>query len=99
MKPEQLYHLIDKQFISEKSSNIQAAHNQYVFKVATKATKPQVKLAIEKLFNVKVDGVRISNVKAKSRRFGQIQGKQKAWKKAYVSLADGFAIDSSTAQS
>lgn len=99
MKPEQLYYLIDKQFISEKSSNIQAAHNQYVFKVATKATKPQVKHAIEKLFNVKVNAVRISNVKAKSRRFGQIQGKQKAWKKAYVSLADGFAIDLSTAQS
>lgn len=99
MTLEQLYHLIDKQFVSEKSSNVQAEHNQYVFQVATKATKPQVKQAIEKLFNVKVQAVQILNVKTKARRFGQIQGTKKAWKKAYVSLATGHTIDLTTAQS
>ena len=97
MTPEQLYSLIDKQFVSEKSSNAQAKHNQYVFKVATRATKPQVKSAIEKLFNVKVDAVQVLNVKTKSRRFGQIQGTKKAWKKAYVSLSAGHVIDLTTA--
>lgn len=99
MTLEQLYNLIDKQFVSEKSSNVQAEHNQYVFQVATKATKPQVKQAIEKLFNVKVEAVQILNVKTKARRFGQIQGTKKGWKKAYVSLVSGQTIDLTTAQS
>ncbi len=98
MKLEQLYSLIDQQFVSEKSSIAQADHNQYVFKVATKATKPQVKQAIEKLFNVKVQAVQVLNVKAKTRRFGQIQGTKKAWKKAYISLAPGHTIELTTAQ-
>lgn len=99
MTLDQLYSLIDKQFVSEKSSSVQASHNQYVFKVISSATKPQLKCAIEKLFNVKVEAVQVLNVKTKSRRFGQRQGTKKAWKKAYVSLAAGHTIDLTTAQS
>lgn len=93
MNKEQLLSLIDAQYVSEKSTNLTGKHNQYVFKVNKKATKPQLRLAIEKLFNVKVEAVTIVNVKEKTRRFGQIQGKKKGWKKAYVSVAEGQSIE------
>lgn len=98
MKKEHLLTLINTHHISEKGSNLMAHHNQYVFKVNKNATKPQLKQAVEKLFNVKVNAVSIVNVKSKTRRFGQIQGKKKAWKKAYISVAEGQTIDLPVAQ-
>ena len=64
----------------------------------TDTTKPEVKAAVELLFNVKVDSVNILNVKGKVKRFGRFTGRRKDWKKAYVCLVPGQEIDFSTAQ-
>ena len=73
-------------------------YEQVVFKVATDATKPEVKAAVELLFNVKVDSVQILNVKGKVKRFGRFTGRRSDWKKAYVSLTPGQEIDFSAVQ-
>ncbi len=79
--------------ISEKSTRVAEKRNQAVFKVARDAQKPEIKQAIEKLFNVKVEGVQTLNVKGKTKRFGQSIGRRSDWKKAYVTLAEGQQID------
>ena len=79
--------------ISEKSSRASEKRNQAVFKVARDAQKPEIKQAVEKLFNVKVEGVQTLNVKGKTKRFGQSIGRRSDWKKAYVTLAEGQEID------
>ncbi|HVV67522.1 MAG TPA: 50S ribosomal protein L23 [Gammaproteobacteria bacterium] len=78
--------------VTEKSA-LANINRQYVFKVLNDATKPEIKQAVELLFNVKVNAVQVSRVKSKTRRFGKIQGQRKAWKKAYVKLAEGHKID------
>lgn len=78
--------------LTEKAALL-GPERQYVFKVANDASKPEIKRAVELLFKVKVDGVQVSNVKTKERRFGRILGRRKAWKKAYVKLAEGHKID------
>lgn len=93
MNQERLLTVVRAPHISEKSTNVGEAHRQIVFKVSRTATKPEIKSAVEQLFNVKVSMVTVSNVKAKTKRFGQTTGKRKAWKKAYVSLAEGHDID------
>lgn len=84
--------------VSEKSTLVADKNEQVVFKVVTDATKPEVKAAVELLFNVKVDSVNILNVKGKVKRFGRFTGRRKDWKKAYVCLVPGQEIDFSTAQ-
>ena len=79
--------------ISEKASVVAGANNQYVFKVATDATKAEVQAAVEKLFEVSVSGVQVLNVKGKSKRFGRMMGRRSDWKKAYVTLGEGQEID------
>ena len=64
-----------------------------VFKVSTTATKLEIKQAVEQLFEVKVEQVRVLNVKGKTKRFGQRFGKRSDWRKAYVKLAEGQDID------
>lgn len=78
--------------ITEKATMIGDKGNQYVFKVAPKSTKPQIKQAVEKMFEVQVDSVRVLNVKGKQKRFGTQIGRRKGWKKAYVRLKDGQSI-------
>lgn len=78
--------------ISEKST-VANENNQYVFKVVKDATKPEIKQAVEKLFNVKVAAVQVVNLKPKKVRFKRTEGTRKAWKKAYVRLAVGSEID------
>ncbi|MDE4951056.1 50S ribosomal protein L23, partial [Francisella tularensis] len=63
-----------------------------VFEVDRFENKQDVKNAVEKLFEVKVESVNILNVKGKARRFGRVEGRTKAWKKAYVTLAEGHDI-------
>ena len=65
----------------------------YVFKVAKKANKTQIKQAIEKIFNVKVENVNTVNVHPKKKRVGRYEGKTKAYKKAIVTLAEGSKLD------
>ncbi len=93
MKEERLINVILRPHLSEKASIGTEKRREYTFEVAKNATKPDVKNAVELFFKVLVQSVRILNVKTKPRRFGQIQGKTKAWKKAYVKLQDGQAID------
>src|SRR3546814_11961136 len=79
--------------VSEKTARLQEASNQYVFEVATTATKADVKAAVEQLFNVKVEAVNVLNVKGKVKSFRSREGRRNDWRKASVSLADGQTID------
>ena len=79
--------------VSEKTARLQEVSNQYVFEVATTATKADVKAAIEQLFDVKVEAVNVVNVKGKNKSFKFRSGKRGDWRKAYVKLAEGQSID------
>ena len=68
-------------------------NEQVVFRVASDATKPEIKAAVELLFKVQVDNVQVLNVKGKAKRFGKFMGRRKNWKKAYVSLKPGQEIN------
>ena len=86
------YDLIVAPVITEKAT-IASDSNQFVFKVRRDATKPQIKAAIEKLFDVKVTAVNTLVRKGKSKIFRGMRGKQQDVKKAVVTLADGHRID------
>jgi len=79
--------------VSEKSSVVSDAHNQVCFKVRRDSTKKEIAQAVELMFEVKVEGVTVANVRGKTKRFGQTRGKRADWKKAYVTLAEGNDID------
>ena len=79
--------------VSEKATNVAEKHNQVLFKVMRDATKPEIKAAVELMFEVKVDAVQVVNVMGKAKRFGGRPGKRSDWKKAYVRLAQGQTID------
>ena len=79
--------------LSEKSAIAAENGNQVVFKVRTDASKAEIRQAVELLFDVKVDGVSVVNVKGKTKRFGRTMGRRSDWKKAYVKLAEGSEID------
>jgi large subunit ribosomal protein L23 len=93
MNQERLMKVLLAPIVSEKSTRLADAHRQFAFKVQTTASKPDVRKAVELMFDVKVDNVQISNVRGKSKRFGQSLGKRSDWKKAYVTLAEGHDID------
>lgn len=84
--------------VSEKSTRLADEYRQFVFKVLKQANKPEIKAAVEYLFNVKVDKVRICNTPGKKKRFGQIEGQRKGYKKAIVSLKEGYDIDFTSAE-
>ena len=93
MNQERLLQILLAPHVSEKTNRIAEKHNQVVFKVLRDATKPEIKSAVELLFNVKVKGVTVLNVKGKRKRFGAINGRRSDWRKAYVSLETGHEID------
>ena len=93
MNQQRLMQVLLSPQISEKATYIAEKNEQVVFRVATDATKPEVKAAVESLFKVEVEAVRIANVKGKTKRFGRSMGKRKGWKKAYVSLKAGQEIN------
>lgn len=86
------YDTIIAPVITEKAT-IASENNQFVFKVARNATKPQIKAAIEKLFDVKVTAVNTLVRKGKTKAFRGVRGRQQDMKKAIVTLADGHRID------
>ena len=98
MNQERLLKVILSPHVSEKTTIMSEKHNQYVFEVATIATKAEIKDAIEHLFNTKVKNVRVVNQPAKSKVFRGVQGKRKAWKKAYVTLQANQKLDISGVQ-
>ena len=85
--------IIKAPIITEKSANIAANEKTYVFKVDVKANKSQIKDAIEKIFNVKVEKVNTVNVHSKKKRVGRYTGMTNKYKKAIVTLANGNKID------
>jgi large subunit ribosomal protein L23 len=93
MSTERIYSLIRSPHVSEKTARTQELSNQYVFEVASDATKPEIKAAVEKLFNVKVEAVQVLNVHGKSKTFKGRSGKRTGWRKAYVRLGEGQSID------
>ena len=93
MNQERIFSVLKAPHISEKATLIADSSNQFVFKVAIDATKAEIKAAVEQLWEVKVKSVKTLVVKGKSKRFGRSMGKRSDWKKAYVSLQEGFDID------
>ena len=89
---ERLMAVLVAPHVSEKSARV-AEGNQIVFRVARDATKPEIKAAVELMFEVKVDAVQVVNVAGKAKRFGSRPGKRSDFKKAYVKLAQGQTID------
>jgi len=79
--------------VTEKSTRAADKDKQFVFKIEKSATKQDVKLAVELMFEVKVKAVQTSNVNGKTKRAGAVKGRRRDWKKAYVSLQEGFDID------
>ena len=84
--------IIKAPIITEKSSTL-AQNNTYVFSVDIRANKTQIKNAIEKIFNVKVENVNTINVKPKKKRVGRYAGKTQRIKKAIVKLQKGSSIE------
>ncbi len=89
------YDTIIAPVITEKST-LASEHGKVVFRVASKATKPEIKAAVEALFNVKVTAVNTLNRAGKTKRFRGLEGRQKGYKKAVVTLAEGQSIDVTT---
>lgn len=88
-----LYGVLLSPHISEKTAMSAELDGRHTFRVTSDASKLDVRNAVEQLFGVTVIAVQISNVKGKTKRFGQTLGKRKSWKKATVRLADGEDLD------
>ena len=93
MNQERMHQILVSPHVSEKGSLLADEQNQHVFKVLSTATKTEVKEAVEGMFKVKVDKVRIINVKGKAKRFGGRMGKRSDMRKAYVTLMADNDID------
>ncbi|MGB5833619.1 MAG: 50S ribosomal protein L23 [Thiohalocapsa sp.] len=93
MNQERLMKILLGPLISEKSTLAADNNQQFVFRVVSDATKREIGRAVELLFEVKVDGVQVVNVKGKNKRFGARLGRRSNWRKAYVRLKPGHDID------
>ncbi|MDN5861821.1 MAG: 50S ribosomal protein L23 [Salinisphaera sp.] len=93
MNQERAFTVLRQPHVSEKSTIVGDKHNQIVFKVARDANKAEIKQAVQTLFKVKVTGVTTLNMAGKRTSFRGGRGRRPAWKKAYVTLAEGEAID------
>lgn len=85
--------IIIRPIITEKSMRAMDEDNKVTFEVAKNTNKVQIKLAVEEIFNVKVEKVNIVNVKPKAKRMGKYEGTTKAVKKAIVKIAEGQEIN------
>jgi large subunit ribosomal protein L23 len=90
---ERLMNVLLAPQISEKATYVADRNEQVIFRVATNATKPEIKAAVELMFKVNVESVQVAVVKGKKKRFGRFVGQRKNWKKAYVCLAPGQEIN------
>ena len=95
LRQERMYQIIRAPIITEKTTII-SEHNQVTFKVPLEVTKPEIKAAVEGLFEVKVKAVNTIIQKGKVKRFRGHLGKQSDFKKAIVTLVDGDSIDITT---
>jgi large subunit ribosomal protein L23 len=94
MSKEGLMNVLIGPYVSEKQARIAENDNAFVFRVRRDATKPDIKAAVELMFEVKVADVNVVNVAGKKKRFGQRLGRRQDFKKAYVRLAPGQKIES-----
>lgn len=88
----EMWQVIDRPLITEKNTFL-AGEGKYMFKVATKANKAQIKDAVEKIFKVQVSDVNVMNVRGKERGIGRRRGVGPNWKKAIVTLKAGNRIE------
>lgn len=95
LSTERMYEIVRAPVITEKSTLL-SERNQFVFRVANDATKPEIKAAIEALFKVKVAAVNTAITKGKTKRFKGRPGVRSDVKKAFVTLAEGQSIDFTT---
>jgi large subunit ribosomal protein L23 len=79
--------------ISEKATYVADKNEQVIFVVASDATKPEIKAAVELLFKVQVKSVQVANIKGKSKRFGRAMGRRSDVRKAFVCLKPGQEIN------
>jgi large subunit ribosomal protein L23 len=93
MNTERLMKILLRPHVSEKTAMAADSNRQFAFRVLENASKPEIKHAVELMFDVQVDDVRVLNVKGKAKRSGATMGRRINWKKAYVSLKPGFDID------
>jgi large subunit ribosomal protein L23 len=84
--------VIKRPLITEKTTLLREGHRTVVFEVAANATKVDIKHAVEKLLNAKVEGVRTSISHGKMKRQGRFIGQRSDWKKAYVKLREGEKV-------
>ena len=93
MNQERMFTVLREPHISEKVSILGDLANQYAFKVATDATKAEIREAVESIFKVSVTKVTTANVKGNVKRTARGQSRKKIWKKAYVTVTEGQEID------
>ena len=98
MNQERIFKVLLGPHMTEKATLLADEKNQYVFKVASDATKLEIKKAVEQLFDVKVTAVSVINTKSKTRRTLHGLGRRKGFRKAMVSLVEGQAIDFADAE-
>jgi large subunit ribosomal protein L23 len=84
--------LLEKPMVTEKAVD-KASEGKYTFRVVPKASKPEIKKAIERTFNVRVTKVNVANYKGKERIRGRTRGKTVSWKKAVITLKKGDKIE------
>ena len=96
MNQERLMQVLLAPQISEKATFVAEKNEQVVFRVASDATKPEIKAAVEALFGVKVTAVNTLVRKGKTKRFRGRPGRRSDVKKAVVTLAEGQSIDVTT---
>ena len=84
-----VHEVLRRPLITEKSTILKETQRSLCFEVHRDATKPEIKKAVETLFGVKVEDVRVANVHGKVKRQGRYQGRRPDWKKAYVVLREG----------
>jgi large subunit ribosomal protein L23 len=89
----ELYHVIKRALITEKSTIAKDEANKYTLEVDPRANKIEIANAVEKLFKVKVLNVQVMNVTGKKKRTGKIIGRKRSWKKAIVTLLPGNRIE------
>lgn len=87
-----IYKIIERPLYTERATMMKEKENRYVFKVACSASKPEIRHAVEELFNVKVLNVRTAIFSGKRRRLGMHEGVRPSWKKAIVRLKKGQEI-------
>jgi large subunit ribosomal protein L23 len=88
-----IYSVIKKPLVTEKSTVARDEGNKYIFEVDRRATKVDIRNAVEKIFKVKVITVRTMNFLGKKKRVGKTIGSRSDWKKAVVTLASGNTIE------